>query len=577
MTADSAESTAGSAQPTAVPPETPESIEISRLRDEIAAMRETLGKPKAAERTTSRWAHARTIILSAVVVLLVGRIAQLTLTETIALQPISVPQSLVDSGYTPEVAARHLDATMREICASLRTATGFVSSVQAASVLDTIEVPQSKLSLGTVVELIRYLTGQRPTTVQGRIVREGDDLRLVVQILPAHESIPVSNSFVVHGTDPSPLFADAAHFILRVLDPYKEGIYLCGSGRYSEAVFLARQAMHARGCDRKNRSMLYVLLGRVLILQGENGAADGMYRQAVAFDPKNRIARLNWSNLLVAEHKPAAAMEQIQALLNDNAADADAVLASGDVQEFGNHNDAAAEAAYRRAANLDPFNWRAQDSLGSFCYAHKRFAEGSEHFRAAIAIDPTSPYPYMTWAVALELAGDHVGAIQFATRAQSLAPRDPYTYMFLARVIDGMEDKKRAEVWLPVMKANIAEDGDALLAVAALEESLDRHDDALATTARARDLYPRRADVWCLQGAILARHEQLDDAEAHYRKAVELDPHMLIALIGLGDVLYAKGNLDEAETRYRAALQIDPNSPEASQGLENCRKKRNQG
>ena len=423
MTVDGAASAAGSPSPRAVAAESVESIQIDALRRDLLGFRDSIAaldeERKRHSSTAMRWLKIVLVICAGLVL---ARILQLSFSNAVVIEPMSVPKSIADNGYTPEVVAARLETAMRNVYRAAGTAKDLQAlALPTHSVLDNVEVPETKLSLATFVELFRYLFGIRPTTVEGTIVQEGKELRLMILISAKHRDTAI---FTARGATMDSVLADAAHFTLRSLDPYIEACYLEDEGRSDEAIALARQTIHSRFCDPSCQSLLYNLWGNTLTDQHQTAAAIAKFREAIARDPHNRFPRYSLSDALQSQHDYRGAMEQLDAVLAEHDKDATAHEYRGSIY-LDLHQPWKALSEERIAAKLDPSDAFAEKMLGVVYYRLRQFREGDEHFRNAVAMEPDEASNYVAWGDALRESGDAKGAVANYRRALQIDPKLP--------------------------------------------------------------------------------------------------------------------------------------------------------
>ena len=188
-----------------------------------------------------------------------------------------------------------------------------------------------------------------------------------------------------------------------------------------------------------------------------------------------------------------------------------------------------AEAAYRKALELDPKAAYPWDGLGTLLQDHLgRPVEAEAAYRKAIELDPKLAHPWHGLGIVLE---DHLGRPAEAEvayrKAIELDPKSAYPWNSL---------------------------GTALAA------HLGRPTEAEAAFRRAIELDPKFASPWNGLGNVLEDHlGRPAEAEAAYRKAIKLDPKSAHPWHGLGNVFAdLPGRSGEAEAAYRKAIELDP-------------------
>lgn len=578
MTVDSEASAAGSPEPASVIPESCESIRLESLRDDITRLSESVSAIGLKADSHSRTRLWLKVSLALLVSVILARILQLSFADVIVIEPVSVPKSLADAGYTPEFVAARLGSAMKDVYHAAQTAKSFPTLASPSrDALDSIEVPQTKVSLRAFIDLVRYLTGIRPTTVQGMIVQEGTSLRLAIQVQRRAGEAPETGVFTSPDNGVDLLLAKAAHFALRSLDPYIEARYLVTNGRSDEAVILARQAIHSYACDNRCRSMMYNLWGNVMADRHQDGAAIEKFRQAIACDPHNRLAQFSWITVLEGRGDFGLALERIQLVLDRVPDDAPAHAQLAEIY-LNQGNLDAAEAEYGRAARLDASDPRIETSLAVVCYRKKKFVEGAEHFRNALAMDPGDAKLYLLWGQELFNIDDYAGAMAFAKSAQSLAPQSPEVYILQADVaiqpllaLDppaSANDRDRAVSVLQRLTASAGENSDAFVEIGIVNTALGHQTEASAAFQKATVLCPSCANAWCWWAFDLVQHHHETEGDVAYDRAVGVAPARAATYFLWGRSLEQRGRLSDALAKYQKLVELNPRFPDASTAIQ---------
>ena len=96
---------------------------------------------------------------------------------------------------------------------------------------------------------------------------------------------------------------------------------------------------------------------------------------------------------------------------------------------------AGAEAAYRKAIEIDPQHTSALCNLGFLLRTERdQQAEAEQLFRRCIEINPQDPNNYNNLGETLKAQGDAAGAKKAYERALSIAPRDEFALKALAEL-----------------------------------------------------------------------------------------------------------------------------------------------
>jgi serine/threonine-protein kinase len=212
---------------------------------------------------------------------------------------------------------------------------------------------------------------------------------------------------------------------------------------------------------------------------------------------------------------------------------------------------------YRRVLAEYPGDFWANMYLGS-SLVKRDPKEAIGHFRAALAVRPTSAVMANNLAVGLRAAGRLDEAIACYERALRLDPGYALTYNNLGLAL---RDKGKLDEAQASFERAIEADPKFLGAYMNLGNLLRHKKEvprAIECYLQAARLSPEDARPYYSLGLILAEQGQIDDAIKHYQKAVKLDPRFFQAHSNLGRLLTEQGLLDEAIHHLQVAVTIEP-------------------
>ena len=184
-----------------------------------------------------------------------------------------------------------------------------------------------------------------------------------------------------------------------------------------------------------------------------------------------------------------------------------------------------AEAAYRKAIELDPnYNW-AWIQLGRLMQKLGRYEEAEAAYRKAIELDPNYNWAWIQFGALMQKLRRYEEAEAAYRKAIELDPSYDWAWVKL---------------------------GDLL-------QNLERFEEAEAAYRKAIELDPGDTWAWVQLGRLLQEVDLFEEAEGAYRKAIELDPGYNWARVNLGRLLHEKlERFVEAEAAYRKAIELDP-------------------
>jgi serine/threonine-protein kinase len=210
-----------------------------------------------------------------------------------------------------------------------------------------------------------------------------------------------------------------------------------------------------------------------------------------------------------------------------------------------------------------------KQSLAKF--SSDSLAEAGDHFRRAIALDPSFALAhvglatfYLSQIYMTGLPPDELLAkAQAATdKALELDDRLGEAYVSLAEIREHRVDPEGAEAaFKRALELNpnntTAYSGYGYL----LRHILGRPEEALAVHRKAIELDPLSAEIIGLLGSDLSALGRSDEALAWWNEALELDPSLPIHAV-VGDHYWmALGQLDQAVSWYAKAIELDPGDP----------------
>jgi serine/threonine protein kinase/Flp pilus assembly protein TadD len=178
-----------------------------------------------------------------------------------------------------------------------------------------------------------------------------------------------------------------------------------------------------------------------------------------------------------------------------------------------------AEAASRKALELDPELAEAHAAGGIALALKKKFDEAEKEFEAAIRLDPKLYEAHYFYARTAFQRGDLVKAAQFYEKASSLNPDDYQAVSLLVGVYHGLGREAEAEA-------------TQLRAIQLTERHLERHPED------ARALY--------LGAGILARMGQTEKGYEWARRALAIEPNETSILYNVACVYALLGRTEDA-------------------------------
>ena len=192
-----------------------------------------------------------------------------------------------------------------------------------------------------------------------------------------------------------------------------------------------------------------------------------------------------------------------------------------------------AEVLLNSALLLEPGNWRSFNNLGEFLFASGRYDEAAAAFRKILAIDPDNWQGLGNLGSALLMTGDFDNAATALQRSIELEPD----------------------------LANLA-------SLAGIYYYLGRFEESVALHRQSVEAFPESEISWMNLADALLFSSNADEAAGAYEKAAELserelalDPGNAMTLCFAAWTNLMTGNSADAENYIRRALQLAPENP----------------
>jgi tetratricopeptide (TPR) repeat protein len=405
------------------PPVSPKSIPWKKIGEGLAAV---------------RTATLNGLMLVSLIALIGFAVAELS-RKVVVIDPIRLPETLRERGYSEDVAADRLWDEMGRINEVTPTAKDSVA-VQPTSQKMDFEPPGSGIALQEVVQMLRRVLGQKETRIVGEItcttkeckpeglalrlrVFRGDGMKSVpMKILPEPRNgdqtseaeidrdiredgmkviflSPVGDQ--TYEAEIDRYFHEAAIELLREIDPYVVAFYLYQTNTdaaKSEALqLIARTGPH--------RKWALNLLGIIAADRFYHDVAIDRYRSAIAADEADQSA-VSWYQRAIA----AFEADKFAAIANTNWGNA--LVAKGDLANAmgklveAKDDWAKAIQKFTLATELDPENAAAYNSWGIALGRTGDLDEAIEKFILATERNPKYADAYYNWGIALDKTGD---------------------------------------------------------------------------------------------------------------------------------------------------------------------------
>lgn len=314
--------------------------------------------------------------------------------------------------------------------------------------------------------------------------------------------------------------------------------------------------------------------------------AEKSYREALALYDREWRASYGLGNVYTDQQRWEEAEKSYRQAVNSNQQNADLqialsyVLVQPRAGGAGARRLAEAEAAARRAIQLQPTNAVAHDRLGVALEERGLTATDTEAaYRRAVELDPQFAVAYVHLARLLRKNNRATEAEPYYRRAIELA-QDAPTLVLIAAALQSEQRWLESE---PVLKRALeldARNPGALFLMGRKLVVQKRFDEAEPLLKSVIEISPRSFAPYSVLGSAYLRNNRLEDAEKIYNRAVDVAPAAerkglagAFGFGGIGDEYMKAGRYPDAARAYQRAVQLDPTNAELQTKLAEARTK----
>jgi Tfp pilus assembly protein PilF len=495
-------------------------------------------------------------------------VAQDLARDVVTIEPISVPKSLSENGYTPEVAShRLLDAVNHFATINRQSELMDALNIAPRDELPDFVVPKIDLSLNALVSSIRsvlhYGIGRR---ISGEIIASSS--KLAVRIRVDGQQV-YSSGF--DSDNPDVLLGNAAPAVTDKIQPYVNAVAMYHD-HPEKALDKADDIIAELKPSDRNVQLAYMLKGGYYFDKGDYDQSEKMLRTAISLDWSNPAPHVSLARTLWRRGKLDEAIAQCQRAAGINPKSAGAYnnwgLAVAEKARATNGPIDEAAALFHRAIAVDRNYPLAHNNLGLMLLRHDDLTGAADEFRRAVEIDPKYGNAHGNLAGVLrrqskfdESISEYRHAIEIEPKNASLVNDLGVTFSAQGHLDEAMAQYRQA----------IAIDDKYAVAHNNLGAALSRQgnlDQASVELRRAIELAPKYANAHHGLAGVLRRQGNFDDAAAELRRTIELEPQNAVAYNDLGLVQSDQAHIDDAIANYRRAVQLDPNLKSAQENLE---------
>ena len=306
--------------------------------------------------------------------------------------------------------------------------------------------------------------------------------------------------------------------------------------------------------------------------------AETAYRLAIKLKPRDARGSYGLGNIFADQQRWDEAEKAYRDALNASPANVEALLALSFVlvqprtSAMNAKRFADAEDFAHRATGLQPNNAVAFDRLGVAMVARGIFNSDAEAaFRRALQLDPN----FVVAQVHLARVLRHMNRFSEADPLYNSAIAQAKDAPTLVLIADAMQTEQRWNDSEPVLRRALeldAKNPGALFLLGRVMTVNKRYEEAESAFKRAGEINPKSFQVQYLLGRSYLGLERYDEAFKTYERAAELasdaDRRQLggtFGFGGVGDGFMKGGRTRDAVRAYDRALQLDPNNADVQQ------------
>ena len=451
--------------------------------------------------------------------------------KVLLLDPIEVPKTLSERGLTSTVLTEQVRERLDSleeieyepvsgnpisIATTNRVTVNAGSGTLIGPALPEVEIPETKLSLGSFMDILRDFLGTAPMHLGGEVTSmdSASKLSFRCRLLEPGTDVQIGKQQIIEIADESGLVDAITDQLLELTDPFLLGSYYVKTGKIAESKSLANR------------------------MQFERPDKDDMYSKAVllrAFidlTPNNPLIIGGYAYILEQQSKLAEAEVQL-----------------------------------RRAVEISPHDDSLCTSLGVLLSKEDRLGEAADLFHHCMQIDPRFSYAHVELGVTLAKQKKFDLALNEFKTAIKITPKLALAHSELGNVLgemdryDESEEELRRAVYLEPSSAAFRSN------LASALTQLYRFDDAIFEFENAIQLNAKLAAPHYGLGFVLLRQHKISEGIVELQKSIELDQKLSPPHDQLGLAFAVQGDLEHAIKELHTAVNLDPRSPSAHDGL----------
>jgi Tfp pilus assembly protein PilF len=382
----------------------------------------------------------KSLVLAAIIISSVAYLLWDGTRHYVVLDPIVVPKQFADAGLTSEVMTQRVREKLEEIQGTDESASSSRDqlSMQADRDVPDIEIPETKLSLRSLSDVLQKFLNNEPKHLSGEITSLASSGKMEIRsrVLRSGEPVQAAPPRELDTTDVDRITEMLARDLAELTDPYLLGMYLynikefpaASDNNHIHAQSRLLQGYIALGQERRDEAVRddqaaiqldpkwaysHNCLGLVLAARHEPDKAAVEFRKAIQLDWRFAVPHMNLGDALDDQHKLDEAVVEYRRAIWLNPKYAPPHNDLGDVLVEQHKLDEAA-AEYRIAIQLEPKYASPHNGLGDVLDEQHKPDEAATEYRRAIHRDPKDASSHNNLGIVLKEQGKpDQAAIQF--------------------------------------------------------------------------------------------------------------------------------------------------------------------
>ena len=308
--------------------------------------------------------------------------------------------------------------------------------------------------------------------------------------------------------------------------------------------------------EKPNDATVKTLKGNVYMSRNELPKARQSFEEAAKLQPTYFPPVANLAQIDFAEKKPDAARARIEAFLEKNKDNIEAITALASLAQSQGKT-AEAIALLERASTANPADIPAALRLGGAYLRTNEKQKAAALAQRLLISFPSSP-EVLDFSAQSQLAnGDKDGALDTYRKLAGLVPNSAMAHYRIATVQMSMQNQGAAVDSLKKAIALKPDYLDAQVALAAVQVRSNKPDEAVAIARQIQKQLPKQPIGFSLEGDLMMLQQKPADAVKPYEQALAANGGNAV-LMKLHEALTKTGKTKEADAQVSAWLKAHP-------------------